>query len=800
MSLTTRLPALLLAFGAHGLNIHQEHQSDKYSVWHNGELLFSADDGVAVFCDGAWHSSAEGSLKLISEQKREGSDRGLGHYWGLEQAWRAGNTRVVTIGKTYATGQDVAFQYSFPEGAAKTSTVELAASGVSEVIVNFPAFTTVRFNSSLSWEGTFAQAKFGEYSTGPTGGPTVFFNTSDLSTVVVGSPLNNFKATSAGPGRTFKGTRAWVPGTPGTIESLPAKWTQSFLLHLGSTKGITAAIDDWGAVLRRSYGTWKLPDVTLKKIGYQTDNGAYYVICKGNCSDTLLRKAAELRDLGIDLGYVSFQGMGASSTAPPESSPGKAHPAPWCVDKWSADGGLGAQYPMPLPEFQKALGLPLQLYAPYFCLSSEYFAATSPWRSVQSDSSSCNGYEFQDVAPDQSHAFYDWLFAKGEAAGMVSFEPDFMKQNYNCIPAFTRSATNSTTWQRGMSEAALARKLPLQWCMAAPTDFLASLSMPAVTNFRVSNDFCYGGSWDVGASSLLAWAVGAAPSKDTLWTTTNGDFVVEGCPRESDHEKPAVELQVVVALMTTGPVGISDGLGFTNATLVRRIVRHDGTLLKPSKPLTSVDSLLVLDAKVSPPGFVFATYSGASRASVAAYYFVSFKMKHKWTMSADDFYPPLQEGSKYVYWRFRESGACANNTPVGDCVSPLADSAQGVLSFPASDWTNTTGGTDMRPVVTTVVPLCPSRWALLGDMGSYVALSEARFRSVTCTQDGISFVVLGSADEAVRLTLLGPERVLSLDVKLPAGGELPLHFAGDGGGLLEASSSASGAAASVLVV
>ena len=53
---------------------------------------------------------------------------------------------------------------------------------------------------------------------------------------------------------------------------------------------------------------------------------------------------------------------------------------------------------------------------------------------------------------------------------MQSFEPDFMNQNYNCVPAFIESATNATTWQHGMADAALAADVAVQWCYAAPTD------------------------------------------------------------------------------------------------------------------------------------------------------------------------------------------------------------------------------------------------------------------------------------------------------------------------------------------
>jgi hypothetical protein len=70
---------------------------------------------------------------------------------------------------------------------------------------------------------------------------------------------------------------------------------------------------------------------------------------------------------------------------------------------------------------------------------------------VVSDNSlpGCGSYGFQDVSPDQSRKFYDWFFAKGIAVGMKSFEPDFMNQNYNCVPEFIESAVNASIWQHG---------------------------------------------------------------------------------------------------------------------------------------------------------------------------------------------------------------------------------------------------------------------------------------------------------------------------------------------------------------
>ena len=118
-------------------------------------------------------------------------------------------------------------------------------------------------------------------------------------------------------------------------------------------------------------------------------------------------------------------------------------------------------------------------------------------------------------------------------------------------------------------------------------------------------------------------------------TTDNGKFSVPGCAWTPDHEEPAAELHVVIALMTTGPVGISDLMGMTNAPLAQRTITMDGTLLKPSKPLTSVDSalaaaigdrVLTKPPQKGPAGHLYSTYSGPNITAVNAWYFVSFKM------------------------------------------------------------------------------------------------------------------------------------------------------------------------------
>jgi hypothetical protein len=564
-------------------------------------------------------------------------------------------------------------------------------------------------------------------------------------------------------------------------------------MHAGSG-GVTATVGEWGTILQRvhavydSHPTTKLSDITLTNIGYQTDNGAYYVFCTrcpgcdGNCSRALINTVMHLREQGVPMGYVSYQGAGVSTMSRSDSSreahnyrrpsedatregvSSDDHNAPWCVNTWSADLPSGhGSYPLSVKELRDGLGVPLQLYAPYFCPGSEYFNGTAPagrakpWTPVNSslDLDGCSFYGFQDVSPGESREFYDWFFAKGIAVGMESFEPDFMNQNYECVPAFVESATASQEWQHGMVDAAFAKTLTVQWCYAAPTDVLASLLMPALTNFRVSNDFCYGESWNVGLSSLIVWAAGSAPSKDTLWTTDNGHFAVPGCDWTPDHETPAAELHVVIALMTTGPVGISDGMNMTNVALITRTIAASGLLLKPSKPITSVDSMLRGYA-TAPHGNVYTTYSGATASAATAHYFVSFQMQAAWTLTARDFYPALGPNAPLAVRSFHGT-PCADGAAAHTCLSllhaPTRDST--IATLPKSDLSNTTAGTDFAPTVTTVWSLCASGTTLLGELGKYVPLSTNRFTSNTCTSSGCKASMVGTAaGEVVTLTIL----------------------------------------------
>ena len=794
-------------------------------------LLFQGGD-IAVFVQQNWcvaattttspsrsssvtaRSLSETILIPKEESTIRGFQDGLGAYTGTRIVWSCKTTKrkkndnntnqekeegeeeeiipIVTSFQNFESGNAVVFEIEWPNGAQQTN----ISSSTDGTLATFPSFRMAGKNgtavsetlpSAISWQGSFVQSVHG-YSVGPRGGPTVFYDASDstLSNVIIGSPFHggnenhgggdgdgdgdgddddaHWKTFTAGNKQDWKGLPAFSPGTSARISSLPKGFRQSYLLYQGNG-GITSTMAEWGDVMKKSRPSKgnKLKDITLDNIGYQTDNGAMYCFCQDkNCSRTLINEIDSLADLSTPMGYLSFQGAGTST--------GRGQAAPWCVETWGVDGGLDRRhYPIDVIPFQQALGIPLQLYAPYFCPTTSYFKnnkntsqSSSNWTSVMSDPSlpGCKGFTFKNVAPQESRGFYDWFLDKGLRAGMTSFESDFMNQNFNCIPDFIQSASNADTWLSGMANAALARNVSIQWCYATPSDVLASLDFPAVTNFRVSFDFCYGRSWDIGESSLLVWALGAAPSKDTLWTTDNKKTAIPGCPWTPDHEAPAAELHLVLALMSTGPVGISDAIGFTNSTILKRAIREDGVLLKPTRAITAVDSSFVKSSaggRLGVGGYLYGS-SGVGPSWIL----VSFMTTETLAVSINDLWPPLKsQSSLLAYRQFTDGSRCINGegVDVNDCVRVISVKESikhmEILVEPSS--LHSSPGSEFVPTITHIWQSCEEGgWFFLGELSKYVPLSPARFLDVTCHALGVAATITGKIGEIVELTALRP--------------------------------------------
>lgn len=101
-----------------------------------------------------------------------------------------------------------------------------------------------------------------------------------------------------------------------------------------------------------------------------------------------------------------------------------------------------------------------------------------------------------------------------------------------------------------------------------------------------------GHQWDIGTTSILAHAVGLAPSKDNYWsneTEVGNGYGIWGY-------EPHSRLQSAVLSLSAGPVAPADRIGSSNVALIMRACDAGGRLLSPDKPATKSDASFIQQA------------------------------------------------------------------------------------------------------------------------------------------------------------------------------------------------------------
>ena len=278
-------------------------------------------------------------------------------------------------------------------------------------------------------------------------------------------------------------------------------------------------------------------------------------------------------------------------------------------------------------------------------------------------------------------------------------------------------------------------------------------------------------------SSLLGFALGLRPSKDVLWTmrpeNCRGVTAEEraACAGKGAQSNPGsnIELNAIVATLSTGPVSLADKAHATNVTIVRRCARLDGRILQPDKPATAVDSMLVQpgwrSGRTAPPGMVWATSTALS--GVVWHHVLSIDVGLPWRLHGNDLYPPMpdvatapNEGWVAHPWfspTAHHPTTCTNGVRAlaSGCVVAHVRSAVDVppihntRPIMAQNDTHAFDLLELAPVV--------RGWALLGEVGAYVRVSRGRFERVEFVPTGIRATLLGSEGETVEVAALRPD-------------------------------------------
>ena len=211
----------------------------------------------------------------------------------------------------------------------------------------------------------------------------------------------------------------WTVGLSGEITQVPAGFTHETILV--SADGVTATMDYYGRKMRTAYNVNKRADPVVEKLGYWTDNGAYYygdaypqhrdvpgdtnpdynLTC---CTKAKLLAAKEaLEKDRVAISYIQLDDWWYHGPHPVRNFHGVK-----CVSRWELPNNT---YPGRLASLRKEYGAPFLLYGPYFCEENQWHQRLVP-----------EGADAGVPPPEESQAFYTKVFEYLHAHGGIGYE------------------------------------------------------------------------------------------------------------------------------------------------------------------------------------------------------------------------------------------------------------------------------------------------------------------------------------------------------------------------------------------
>ena len=472
-----------------------------------------------------------------------------------------------------------------------------------------------------------------------------------------------------------------------------------------------------------------------------------------------------------------------------------------------------------------------------------------------------SGQVSAQVAYDHSHRFWsDTLGRAVEQSNMRAIVADLLWRYFEHFHDRLNNTQRHEIWMDGfLGQGGASRyRLPVRIDQALPSDHLATavLNWPAAVSARISGDMdgcksrihnCRAWASMASSGAFLA-ALHLRPTFDVLWTTS-----VQPGNSENLRVRPHIEHELVIAVLTTGPVGFGDALpqpGFagTNVSRLLQASRRDGIILKPAHPALRLgirrDSCRQAASGDTPLGacpeiwaapcvpareansshdrransFVRVQRpSGAEEDADARWWYtlLATDVEAAWNIKLrpQQLFPVPPASLPFVVSRFGRR--CESGAPASTCLT--AWSAAVPLEVATSPCNGTAGGCRNWNLLH-VAPVLAGGWCLVGEQAKIVALSPQRVlvaapRNATEDEDvsdalhedelsaggsGLSFTIIGAAQEVVCITVVRPGAVLAgetspsrlvaamagsvvqVDVTLPASGRVGVRCGGGG--------------------
>jgi hypothetical protein len=455
-------------------------------------------------------------------------------------------------------------------------------------------------------------------------------------------------------------------------------------------------------------------DVTLKYLGYWTDNGSGYYYnydpARGY-TGTLLAEADELHRLGVAVRYMQLDSWWYIKTnLSPSGRAGAISKNPKLpLGTWNCYGGLTEYvahkdlFPNGLAAFQKQLGLPLVTH-------NRWVDVNSPYRQQ---------YAISGVAAIDPK-WWQHIIGYVHSCGVVEYEQDWMNEIYRNSPEMQSTTTVGDAFTDGMANATAADGMSMQYCMTLPRLYLQGTRYNNLTSVRVSNDRFKPERWESFLyTSQLAAALGEWPFADCFRSKELGNLLLSN--------------------LSCGPIGLSDLLGETSVRNLARVARPDGVIVKPDTPIVPVDSMYTADATDNGTGPMIAAAYTNHGPLRTAYVFTYFRS----SQPAPIHIRPADLGIDSDAWVCLADDDADHQTFTAERVKRNQIWNGPAVANPQRDksW-----------LYLVVAPVTRSGISLLGDAGKFVTAGRQRVSEMSETADGVSATInFAPGENAVRL-------------------------------------------------
>jgi hypothetical protein len=503
-------------------------------------------------------------------------------------------------------------------------------------------------------------------------------------------------------------------------------------------------------------------DPNINVVSYYTDAGDEFMF--GAKAEVLVDAVLST---GVPIGLVQLDDWAQQSTVNVNGR---------CVYRWAGDP---TWFPDGWKRFSKDVGAPLALYLPGAGICPGAGAAVF---NITTLNGSSGRTLFEVPTPADAPRFFTEIFRGGLEQGMGhTLEIDFLDFAFLQVPEFRENVTAYPTYFTALGEAAAAAASAVELCMTLPHHALAAVALPHITTMRVGPDYDWPTNCDAGVLSFLPWAIGLRPSKDSFMTSNRSRPTTLGPPfvqQGVSNMMALPELNAIIAVFSTGPVGIADGVNATNATLVMSTCDSAGRLLQPDKPFTPIDATFARagqDSRGAPNGRCksawmskadngaiwssFTQLGGDDPATTPAvtHYILAINVSRPWVLRRADLWPPARASSVIVTRRWNDLG-CSNGSlaVASGCVeasAPGADLADLHSRCESEDGVCDVGESPF--VLAAMHEVLSNGWVFWED-SKYVSVSRRRFEGVTPRSDSLRVTVHGAEDEVVRVVALQP--------------------------------------------